>query len=189
MPVLESITSDDTLFTAIVQGDVDAFDVFYARYAPLAFSLAMRILQDDELAEEATQDAFVSLWRGRVSYDSRRGSPTSWLFGIVRHRATDAWRRESRHPPQVHDSEARLAALRAPDDVETQIEAREGRRQMVVRLAALPRDQRDVIVRGFCQGLTHSEIAHDLQLPAGTAKGRIRLGLARLRVAMVADSA
>jgi RNA polymerase sigma-70 factor (ECF subfamily) len=189
MPVLESITSDDTLFAAILQGDVDAFDAFYARHAALAFSLAMRILQDDELAEEATQDAFISLWRGRASYDSRRGSPTTWLFGIVRHRATDSWRRESRHPPQVHNSEARLAALVAPDDVETQIVARERRRQMVVRLAELPFDQRDVIVRGFCHGLTHAEIARDLHLPAGTAKGRIRLGLARLRAGMLADAA
>jgi RNA polymerase sigma-70 factor (ECF subfamily) len=182
VPIIHLTTTDEVLFAAIARGDVNAFAVFYERHARLAVSLAARILGDDHLAEEATQDAFLSLWRGRASYDSTRGSPKTWLVGIVRHRATDCWRGESRRPARAQDSELRLAALVALDDVEAQIIAREQGRELVARVAELPVGQRDVIVLGYYRGLTQTEITRQLRLPVGTTKSRFRLALERLRV-------
>jgi RNA polymerase sigma-70 factor (ECF subfamily) len=143
--------------------------VVFDRHADVAFSLAYRVCGRRTLAEDVVQEAFLSLWRSRTRYDRGRGSVRSWLLAIVHHRAIDVVRHESATASRdLHDEEisARLPALEHTDVEE------------------LPSEQRQVIELAYFGGFSHSELAEMLDLPAGTVKGRMRLGLSKLRLAL-----
>jgi RNA polymerase sigma-70 factor, ECF subfamily len=136
------------------------------------------------LAEDIVQEAFLSLWRSGARYDRARGSVRSWVLSVVHNRAIDAFRRDvSGERREVH---AEGAAERVPSRelTDTEVERRDDARQVRSALAELPADQRQVIELAYFGGFTHSQIAEMLKLPAGTVKGRMRLGLAKLRLAL-----
>jgi len=177
--------SDETLMTLIRdQDDTRAFEAFYDRHAGLAFSLATRILNDRDLAADATQEAFAGLWRGRARYDPARSAGRAWLLRMVRNRALDVWRREHGQRVDLPGDDGWLALEPASDCVEQEVLANDERHQLDALLSKLPPTQRRVIELAYFRGLTHTEIAQQLGLPLGTARGRMRLGLDKLRVAL-----
>jgi RNA polymerase sigma-70 factor (ECF subfamily) len=176
-----SSVADEELMERAGRGDAKAFSVIYDRHSSAAYSLAYRMCGRKGTAEDVVQEAFLSLWRAGARYDSQRGSVRTWILGIVHNRAIDQLRRST-----VHDSR------RASDEgIEERFEARERtdveavRRGDAVAIRAamdtLPPDQLRVIELAYFGGFTHSEIAEMLDTPLGTVKGRMRLGLEKLR--------
>jgi RNA polymerase sigma-70 factor, ECF subfamily len=130
------------------------------------------------------QDALLSLWRSGARYDRTRGSVRSWVLGVVHNRAIDFFRRESvRAGKDVSDDEA-MQRLASGDSTEREVQRRDDASQVRAALSELPPDQRQVIQLAYYGGFSHTEISSMLDLPAGTVKGRMRLGLTKLRVSI-----
>jgi RNA polymerase sigma-70 factor, ECF subfamily len=161
-------------------GRRSALGELYDRLAPRALRTALSVCHDRECAQDAVQDAFVSMWSSRSSYQPSRGSVVGWAMTIVRHRAIYLARRRALAAAR-EEGPARLERQPARDDVAAELDARLERERLVQLLARLPRVQREVIQLGFFDGFTHEQIALRLALPPGTVKGRMRLGLAKLR--------
>jgi RNA polymerase sigma-70 factor, ECF subfamily len=174
--------ADEDLMPLVARNDAAAFEVFYDRHAGAAYSLAHRIVGDPGSAEDVTQEAFLSIWRSKARYDPTRGSVRAWTLGIVRNRAIDALRREGGRAPKLDfDDEAALERKPAPERTEAEALRRETARQVRGALGALPSDQSQVIELAYFGGFSHSEIAKMLGMPLGTVKGRMRLGLEKIR--------
>jgi RNA polymerase sigma-70 factor (ECF subfamily) len=155
--------------------DARAFGELYERYATLAMSAALKVVRSRPAAEEAVQDAFVAAWRHRSSFRPEAGDFRPWLMRIVRNRAIDAWRREGVHAR----SRAELGEYAADETPRDSGDERALKRAV----QALPREQYRVLDLAYFVGLTHSAIAEVLGVPLGTVKGRMRLGLQKLREA------
>ena len=152
----------------------------YDRFATRAYRTAFSVCRDRDCAQDAVQDAFVAMWSSRATYQPARGSVVAWAMTIVRHRAIYLARRRSL-TAQRDEGETRLETEPARDDVPGDFAARDDTEHLVDLLARLPPAQREVIRLGFFEGLTHQQIARRLDLPPGTVKGRMRLGLTKLR--------
>jgi RNA polymerase sigma-70 factor, ECF subfamily len=153
----------------------------YDAYHRQAIGLAYRLLGDLGDAEEVVQEAFLSAWRSGYTYDPARGSVQTWILSMVRNRAIDVMRARKRRPVQ------QLAeGTDPPDAVDVPHQAAIAVDAVAARLAleTLPPEQKQVLELAYFGGLSHSEIATQLAAPIGTVKGRIRLGLDRLRVLM-----
>ena len=171
--------------TLVDRKDAAAFETFYDRHGGAAYSLAYRIVGDTKAAEDVTQEAFLSIWRSKAGYDRARGSVRGWVLGIVRNRAIDLLRRDSGPVPQLdHDDEAALEARPATELTDVEAIRRETARQVRGVLADLPREQSQVIELAYFGGFSHAEIASIVGAPLGTVKGRMRLGLERIRATM-----
>ncbi len=168
----------------VAGGEPRALEVIFDRHGAPAFSLAYRMCGRRALAEDIVQETFLSLWRNGRRYDSSRGSVRSWVLRVVHNRAIDAFRRERTTTSRdVADVEA---AMRLPSAVRTEaeVERREDAAQVRGALDQLPAEQRQVIELAYFGGFTHAEIASMLELPAGTVKGRMRLGLTKMRMTL-----
>jgi len=168
----------------VQDGDPHAFSVVFERHVDAAFSLAYRMCGRRAMAEDVVQDAFLSLWRASGGYDPARGSVRSWVLRVVHNRAVDAFRRTvSRSSRDVSDLGL---AEQLPSAELTEVEAERRDDARVVRSALNDpnSDQRRVIELAYFGGLSHSEIAETLELPTGTVKGRMRLGLTKLRTTL-----
>jgi RNA polymerase sigma-70 factor (ECF subfamily) len=163
------------------QGDPQAFEVIYERHASAAFSLAYRMTGRRGAAEDVVQEAFLSLWRSGARYDHTRGSVRTWVLGIVHHRAIDALRRSIRHDTHRASDEGLEERFEAKERTEVQAVHREEATEVRTALATLPDEQSRAIELAYFGGFSHSEIAAMLETPIGTVKGRIRLGLEKLR--------
>jgi RNA polymerase sigma-70 factor, ECF subfamily len=173
--------ADEELMELVDAGEMRAFEVIFDRHAGAAYSLALRMCGRRALAEDIVQEAFLSLWRSGTNYDRGRGSVRSWVLSAVHNRAVDALRRAgSKAGRDVHD-DAIAERLPAPDATDAEVERREEARRLRSALDDLPPDQRQVIELAYFGGLTHSQIAEMLDLPPGTVKGRMRLGLTKMR--------
>jgi RNA polymerase sigma-70 factor (ECF subfamily) len=171
--------TDAQLLEGIAQRDESSLAALYDRYHLLAFSLALRVVNDRGRAEDVVQDAFLSVWRKAGSYIEGRGSVKTWLTSIVRNRAIDLVRakRES-----DSDDEAVLLAIRDPrPSVIEQVTATLDRDVIRGAIGELPLEQRQAIAMAYFEGRSHSEISEATGLPLGTVKSRIRLGMHRLR--------
>ena len=176
--------ADEELIEQAREGDTIAFGVIFDRHGGAAFSLAYRMCGRRGLAEDVVQDAFLSLWRTGMRYERSRGSVRAWVLGVVRNKAIDGFRREIANTGQdVHDETA-VAAMPARERTDGEVERREDAERVRAAMAELPSEQRHVIELAYFGGFTHSQIADLLELPAGTVKGRMRLGLQRLRRAL-----
>ena len=174
--------ADEDLMPLIGGHDPEAFEVFYDRHGGAAYSLAYRIVGERGAAEDVAQEAFLSVWRSRARYDPTRGSVRAWVLGIVRNRAIDALRRSAGRAPRLgFDDESVLEQRPAAERTEEEALQRETSREMQTALGELPRDQAKVIELAYFGGFTHSEIAEMLGMPLGTVKGRMRLGLEKIR--------
>jgi RNA polymerase sigma-70 factor (ECF subfamily) len=163
-------------------GDGEALSQLYDRHARAVYSLALRVLGDGPEAEEVTQDVFAQAWRQAARYDTSRGAVVAWLLMMSRSRAIDRLRSRRGLPPVSGDAELTLGLL--PDRSEgPERAALSAERASRVRqgLDALPLVQRIAIELAFFEGLTHVEIAERLEVPLGTIKTRIRLGLMKLK--------
>lgn len=163
----------------------EAFEVFYDRHGGIAYSLAYRIVGERTVAEDVTQEAFVSIWRSGGRYDRTRGSVRSWTLGIIRNRAIDALRNKSVSAPKLaFDDDAILEQRASGDFTDVEALSRETADEVREALDQLPGEQSKVIQLAYFGGFSQSEIAAMLSVPLGTVKGRMRLGLEKIRTEM-----
>jgi RNA polymerase sigma-70 factor (ECF subfamily) len=173
--------ADEDLMQLVQDGEARAFEIIFDRHADAAFSLAYRMCGRHALAEDVTQEAFLAIWRGGARYDRTRGSVRTWALGIVHHRAVDTLRRNDVHSRRRAGDEGLEESLEAPERTDAQAIENATARELRRALEELPRDQRHVIELAYFGGFTHVEIASMLEEPVGTIKGRMRLGLKKLR--------
>lgn len=174
--------ADEELMPLIGERDAEAFEVFYDRHGGIAYSLAYRIVGERTAAEDVTQEAFVSIWRSGGRYDRTRGSVRSWTLGIVRNRAIDLLRNKSVSAPKLaFDDDALLEQRTSGDLTDAEALRRETADEVKAVLDKLPGEQLKVIELAYFGGFSQSEIAAMLSVPLGTVKGRMRLGLEKIR--------
>jgi RNA polymerase sigma-70 factor (ECF subfamily) len=166
----------------IAAGSADALGELYDRYSDRAFRVARSVCANHGAAEDAVQEAFVSIFRRGRSYRPERGTVAAWVLTVVLHRAIDVGRMEGRHSTRRAADDG-LAFLPTPGDVVDQAAARIDAARIRAAVAALPDSQREAITLAYYGELTHVEIAERLDVPFGTVKGRIRLGMDKLRLA------
>lgn len=166
----------------LVAGEsVDAFEAVYDRHSAAAFSLAYRIVGNRTTADDVMQEAFLSIWRSRERYEPDRGSLRSWILGIVHHRALDVLRRNSVHDRRRASAEGIEEQHEAAERTDVEVARREEARSIRSAIDDLPERQGQVIQLAYFGGFTHTQIAEMLEMPIGTVKGRMRLGLDKLR--------
>src|SRR5256884_9010020 len=175
--------SDEALLNAIAGGAVWAMDSLYQRYSRILYSLAYRMVADHQVAEDLLQDAFLSVWRRASSYAPQSGTVRSWLISIVHHRTIDYLRAVRRRAglKEVTWEEVELDERTAFPDVWEEALRSVQSAQLRAALVNIPSEQRMVIELAYFQGWTHSEIAEGCEIPLGTVKARMRLGLSRLK--------
>jgi RNA polymerase sigma-70 factor (ECF subfamily) len=174
--------ADEELMPLIGEKDPEAFEVFYDRHGGVAYSLAYRIVGDRGAAEDVTQEAFISIWRSGARFDPTRGSVRAWMLSVVRNRAIDALRsRAGKAPKLTLDDEAILEQRPADELTEEEAMRHETASEVRGALGHLPGEQSKVIELAYFGGFSQSEIARMLGVPLGTVKGRMRLGLEKIR--------
>jgi RNA polymerase sigma-70 factor (ECF subfamily) len=173
--------ADEELMQLVAGNDSDAFEVVLERHADAAFSLAYRICGRRAAAEDVAQEAFLAMWRSGARYDPARGSVRTWALGIVHNRAVDALRRSGVHERRRVSDEGIEERVEAPERTDVQAIDNAVSHEIRGALGELPSEQRRVIELAYFGGFTHLEIASMLDTPVGTVKGRMRLGLQKLR--------
>jgi RNA polymerase sigma-70 factor, ECF subfamily len=173
--------ADEELMSLVAKGEARAFETIYERHCGAAFSLAYRMCASRSLAEDVAQEAFLSIWRAGGRYDRARGSVRTWVLGIVHNRAIDALRRTVVHERRRASDEGIEERFEARERTEFEAARREEAETIRGMLDTLPAEQSRVIELAYFGGFTHSEIAEMLGAPIGTVKGRMRLGLEKLR--------
>jgi RNA polymerase sigma-70 factor (ECF subfamily) len=169
--------SDQDLLERVLARDAAALERLYARHGSAVFALAQYILREAAVAEELTQEIFLTVWNKADLYQPAQARFRTWLLSITRHRAIDYLRsRRRRIAPAFSLDDASMAEEHAPitDSIDTQ-------RELHLLLRHLPPEQRLAIELCYFQGYTHQEIADGLHIPLGTLKSRILLGLKKLR--------
>jgi len=166
------------------EGEPRAFEVIFDRHSQAAFSLAYRMCGRRAMAEDVVQEAFMSLWRSGARYDRRRGSVRNWVLGVVHNRAIDAFRRGLVRDSRNISDEGIADRLEAGEQTDVEVARRDEARTVRVALDELPAEQRQVIELAYFGGFTHVQIAQMLELPPGTVKGRMRLGMTKMRMAL-----
>jgi RNA polymerase sigma-70 factor (ECF subfamily) len=174
--------ADEELMPLIGAKDPEAFAVFYDRHGGVAYSLAYRIVGERGAAEDVTQEAFISVWRSGARYDRARGSVRSWMLRIVRNRGIDVLRsRAGKAPKLTFDDDEILEQRPAEERTEEEAMRRETASEVRGALGELPGEQAKVLELAYFGGFSQSEIARMLGVPLGTVKGRMRLGLEKIR--------
>lgn len=181
-----SETTELMLLQRIQHGDEDALIALHGQYANLVFSVAYRVLNDQMGAEEVTQDTFMRLWNKSYTYDPEKGRFTTWLLTVTRRLAIDVLRLRQRREPKA----GLLFMDEDPGLWENTLSVDGGsdlRRNLKSILGQLPHDQSELIELVYFYGMSHNDIAETLDIPLGTVKTRIRLGMQKLRLAWVGD--
>jgi RNA polymerase sigma-70 factor, ECF subfamily len=173
--------ADEEAMQLVGEANPRAFELIYDRHGGAAFSLAYRMVGNRVAAEDITQEAFLSIWRSRMRYDQSRGSVRTWVLGIVHNRAIDALRRGASHERRRETLDGVEERHEAPVRTDVEAARREEARTVRSALDALPEEQRRTIELAYFGGFSHSQIAELLDEPIGTVKGRMRLGLDKLR--------
>jgi RNA polymerase sigma-70 factor, ECF subfamily len=174
--------ADEELMPLIGAKDAEAFAALFDRHGGVAYSLAYRIVGERGAAEDVTQEAFISVWRSGARFDRARGSVRAWLLSIVRNRAIDTLRAGAGRAPRLNfDDEAILEQRPAEEQTEEEALRHETAGEIRGVLEELPGEQSKVIELAYFGGFSQSEIAGMLGVPLGTVKGRMRLGLKKIR--------
>jgi RNA polymerase sigma-70 factor, ECF subfamily len=159
--------------------DPEAFERAYREHRATAFAAAVHVLRDPAAAEDVVQDAFMHLWNRPGAFDHRRGSLRGYIAMVARSRAIDRWRAQA---AQESAADRARALVREPAASAAELAfERERSARLLSVLDGLPPSQREALLLAFGGGLSMSEIAAAVGVPLGTAKSRVRLGLARLR--------
>jgi RNA polymerase sigma-70 factor (ECF subfamily) len=178
-------SADEAVLARAAAGDERALGELYDRFGAVAYGLALRVLRDRALAEDAVQDAFIAVWRHGDRYSAGRGSARTWILTLVHRRAVDLVRRQERQPTVVAEPEP--AGERAEGGADDAAVSRDERARVQSALAQLPDDQRVALELAYYGGLTQSELAARLGEPVGTIKSRTFHGLRRLRTILIAE--
>src|SRR5213592_4023256 len=170
--------SDEAVVALVARSDQEALAELYDRFGRVAYGLALRMLRDEKLAEDAVQEGFLTAWRNADRFMPERAKASTWLLTLVHRRAVDLVRREERRrtEPLAERSE-RAATDSAEDDAWLRFE----RERVQAALQQLPDQQREALELAYYGGFTQSELAERLGEPVGTIKSRMFSGLGRLR--------
>jgi RNA polymerase sigma factor (sigma-70 family) len=170
--------SDEALLSLVASSDDQALAELYDRFGRVAYGLALRILRDEALAQDAVQEAFLAVWRSADRFLAERAKASTWILTLVHRRSVDLVRREDHRRGEPLESAAEPTA-----PVTTEEEATLGFERRIVQeaLAQLSPEQREALELGYYGGLTQSELAEQLGQPLGTIKSRMFAGLSRLR--------
>jgi len=171
--------SDEALIALLERGEHDALAELYDRYGRVAYSLAYRMLRNETLAEDAVQEAFLTVWRNAARFVPERAKASTWLLTIVHRRAVDLVRREERRRTEPFTPGVEAASAEGSADDEAWLRLQRERVQEALR--HLPDEQREALELAYYGGFTQSELAERLGQPLGTIKSRMFAGLARLR--------
>jgi RNA polymerase sigma-70 factor (ECF subfamily) len=171
----EAAPGDTVLLGRIAQGDIEAFQTFYSRYAGRVLAYARQLARGRDLAEDVVQEVFVAVWRRAASFRPDRGDPAGWLYTITRNKLVDHWRKTGEGAELDELDERRLSEDETPGDLRLSV------RQALTRITP---EQRRAIAMAYFGGLTYEETARRLDLPVGTLKSRIRSGLKTLRTVL-----
>jgi RNA polymerase sigma-70 factor (ECF subfamily) len=181
--LVKPIQTDEQLISAISKGEESAIEVLYERYHRYAYALAYRILHDPLASEDIVQDAFLSIWRKASSYQAQNGSVQSWIQAIVRHRAIDKIRASAHRDYQWTPLQADNEQDPPSEEPDVWEQAWQSEQYRIIHevMEQIPGEQRMVIELAYFGGLTHAEISEQYQIPLGTVKGRMRLGLQKMK--------
>jgi len=172
--------ADEDLMSLMEGGDEEAFPALYERHSPAAYSLSYRMMGDRQAAEDLTQEAFLKVWRSAGGYRFERGSVRTWILSIVHNRGIDQIRSlASRRRTQ--DRVEQSAPRSQPSEAFAEAWRNRQREQIREALGTLPAEQLKILELAYFSGYTHVEISTLLGLPLGTVKGRMRLGLKKIR--------
>jgi len=174
------ILADEDLISFVGQGDAEAFATLYDRHSRVAFSLAYRMMGERQAAEDLAQDAFLKVWRSASSYRAERGSVRTWILSIVHNRGIDQIRSHASRR-RTQDKIEASAPRSQPSEAFAQTWRNSQRDQVREALDTLPPEQLKILELAYFSGYTHVEISELLRLPLGTVKGRMRLGLKKIR--------
>jgi RNA polymerase sigma-70 factor (ECF subfamily) len=170
-----------SLVARIAEGNETALAALYDATNRGVMALAVRILRDEDHAEEVLLDVYMQVWRRAAEYSAARGKPSAWLLTIARTRAIDRLRAKRSRSAREEPIGDQLDAVASADDPEAASARNEGRQRVLAAIATLPAEQKRAIELAFFPGLSHAEIAAKLGEPLGTVKTRIRLGMMKLR--------
>jgi RNA polymerase sigma-70 factor (ECF subfamily) len=179
--------ADEDLMHLVRKGEARAFELVVERHQSAAFGLAYRMTGARATAEEVVQEALVSLWRSNARYDRTRGSVRTWILGIVHNRAIDALRRNAVHDRRRASDEGLEERFETAERTDVEVARREEAQEIRAALRELPPEQGRVIELAYYGGFTHVEIAAMIDEPLGTVKGRMRLGLMKMRGALAGE--
>jgi RNA polymerase sigma-70 factor, ECF subfamily len=174
------LLADEDLISFVGRGDAEAFAVLYDRHSRPAYSLAYRMMGERQAAEDLVQDAFLKVWRAATSYRAERASVRTWLLSIVHNRGIDQLRSTASRRRTQEQVEATAPRVQ-PSEAFAESWRNVQREQVREALKNLPAEQLKVLELAYFSGYTHLEIAELLGLPLGTVKGRMRLGLKKMR--------
>ena len=177
--------ADEEVMQLVQRGDPRAFELLYDRHGGAAYSLAYRIVGKQAAAEDVVQESLLSIWRSRRRYDPTRGSVRTWILGIVHNRAVDGLRRSSVHERRRESLDVVEERFEARERTDVEVARREEARSVRGALETLPTEQRQTIELAYFGGFTQTQIAELMDEPVGTVKGRMRLGLDKMRRELV----
>ena len=174
------ILADEDLISLVEAADAEAFATLYDRHSRAAFSLAYRMMGERQAAEDLAQDAFLKVWRSASSYRAERGSVRTWILSIVHNRGIDQICSRSTRG-RMQDKVEASAPTSEPSEAFAETWKNTQQEQVREALKTLPHEQLKILELAYFSGYTHVEIAERLELFLGTVKGRMRLGLQKLR--------
>ena len=174
------ILADEDLISLVEAADAEAFATLYDRHSRAAFSLAYRMMGERQASEDLAQDAFLKVWRGASSYRVDRGSVRTWILSIVHNRGIDQLRTQASRR-RTQDKIEASAPRSQPSEAFAETWRNSQRDQVREALNTLPPEQLTILELAYFSGYTHVEISDLLRLPLGTVKGRMRLGLKKIR--------
>jgi RNA polymerase sigma factor (sigma-70 family) len=183
-PITEHL-SDHGLLALVARGDTEAYARLYDSYAAPAYSLALRIVRDRDLAADVVQDAFLTIWNQASTFDASRGQPSTWILTVTHHKAVDVVRREQRRRAEAIDEARETPDPGAP--VEEQAWQGVAREQVRAAMSKLPDPQREVLELAYFAGYTQSQLAERLAVPIGTVKSRTFAAMNALRDLLAAS--
>src|SRR5215208_1359193 len=174
------ILADEDLISLVEAADAEAFATLYDRHSRAAFSLAYRMMGERQASEDLMQDAFLKVWRSAKSYRAERGSVRTWILSIVHNRGIDQIRSQASRL-RTQDKIEASAPRSQPSEAFAETLRNSQRDQVREALDTLPPEQLKILELAYFSGYTHVEISDLLRLPLGTVKGRMRLGLKKIR--------
>ena len=177
---LYSLVADEELISLVEQSDAEAFAMLYDRHSRPAYSLAYRMMGEKQAAEDLLQDALLKVWRAAASYRPERGSVRTWILSIVHNRGIDQLRSLASRRRTQERVEASAPRVQ-PSEAFTQAWRNTQREQVREALGTLPAEQLKILELAYFSGYTHVEISELLGVPLGTVKGRMRLGLKKVK--------
>jgi len=188
IPFMEDAShqNDRQLMQRVAAREQDALKTLYEQYSGPIYNMAYQVTRQQQAAEDVTQDVFFQIWRWPERWNPDKGRFISWVLTVTRYTAIDHVRREQRQPTlEPPSDEVMQPSVNGQHDAYAEADRN---REIRRHLKALPQEQRTVIMLAFFRGMTHDEIAKHLKLPVGTVKSRIRLGMKKLREAMLPSS-